>query len=320
MAHDIATMMDGRNAIAYVGKLPWHGLGQELTQNADIETWRIEAGLNFDVKAAKVQYMNGNLHTMPDRNVLYRSDNNAPLSVVSNKYRVVQPSQVLDFFKTLTNTAGFQLESAGVLAGGRKVWAMARVNEGAEIVDHDVVRPYVLLATSFDATLSTTAKFTTVRVVCANTLAMATENGEKEVRVSHNDRFDADKVRQELGIVTSAWDRFIITSRKLADTQLSLAIAQDLTTELILPTLSVPKGMTEPDVRTSRPYLRIMDLFTGKSKGYDLVGDSAWGWVNAVTEMVDHERGRSDSTRMDSAWFGSGNTLKDRAVELALTA
>jgi hypothetical protein len=35
--------------------------------------------------------------------------------------------------------------------------------------------------------------------------------------------------------------------------------------------------------------------------------------LNAVTDYVDHERGRSDDTRMTSAWFGAGEGLKLRA-------
>ena len=68
MAHMI-DQTTGRNAIAYVGETPWHGLGQSLTQGADIETWRREAGLAFDVVSAPVQYMNGEMHTFKGRNV-----------------------------------------------------------------------------------------------------------------------------------------------------------------------------------------------------------------------------------------------------------
>jgi hypothetical protein len=38
--------------------------------------------------------------------------------------------------------------------------------------------------------------------------------------------------------------------------------------------------------------------------------------LNAVTELVDHERGRSNSTRMESAWFGTGAAIKNKALEL----
>jgi hypothetical protein len=38
--------------------------------------------------------------------------------------------------------------------------------------------------------------------------------------------------------------------------------------------------------------------------------------LNAVTELVDHERGRSNNTRIESAWFGTGAALKARAVDL----
>jgi hypothetical protein len=38
--------------------------------------------------------------------------------------------------------------------------------------------------------------------------------------------------------------------------------------------------------------------------------------LNAVTELVDHERGRSNNTRMESAWFGAGAALKARAADL----
>lgn len=333
MAH-LIDQTTGKSAIAFVGDKPWHGLGQELTAGADIETWRREAGLAFDVLTAPVQYTHGELHTFKSRNVLYRSDTNAPLSVVSDKYRIVQPAEVLDFFKTLTENAGFQLETAGVLDEGRKVWGLARVNDGAPVVGHDVVRPYVLLATSFDGTLATTAKFTSVRVVCNNTLTMSAggtygmrqTEGDKEegavvqcVRVSHAERFDKDVVRGKLGIVFNAWENFQVQARLLAERELAEDEADHLIYELIKPTVNVPYGQPQPDIRKTRGYRRVMELFSGDALGYDLAGgNTAWGFINAVTQWVDHERGRSNSTRMNSAWFGSGEGVKNRALELAL--
>jgi hypothetical protein len=42
--------------------------------------------------------------------------------------------------------------------------------------------------------------------------------------------------------------------------------------------------------------------------------------LNAVTELVDHERGRSNNTRIESAFFGTGAALKARAVDLLADA
>jgi phage/plasmid-like protein (TIGR03299 family) len=329
----------GKAAMAFMGETPWHGLGQELTPDADLETWRKEAGLDFTVLKTPVNYVHaggddGRLFTFNGRYVLYRDDTHAPLSVVSGRYRIVQPAEVLDFFKTLVDTAGFQLETAGALDEGRKIWGLARVNDGAPIIGQDIVRPYLLLATSFDGTLSTTAKFTSIRVVCNNTLTMSAGGNAREgagqteidrtegavvqsVRVAHSERFDPDEVRARLGVVLNAWDRFKVQSRLLAERSVTEAQADKFVFDLIEPTLSVPAGQTTPDVRSSRGYKRIMELFGGEAKGYDMAGWTAWGLLNAVTEYVDHERGRSDSSRMDSAWFGSGEGLKNKAFKMA---
>jgi hypothetical protein len=41
--------------------------------------------------------------------------------------------------------------------------------------------------------------------------------------------------------------------------------------------------------------------------------------LNAVTEFVDHERkARSVDNRLDSAWFGQGANIKQKALEQAL--
>ena len=46
---------------------------------------------------------------------------------------------------------------------------------------------------------------------------------------------------------------------------------------------------------------------------------AAWGLLNAVTEYVDHERrARSVDYRLDSAWFGPGAGIKQRALDAAL--
>jgi hypothetical protein len=41
--------------------------------------------------------------------------------------------------------------------------------------------------------------------------------------------------------------------------------------------------------------------------------------LNAVTEFVDHERrARSTDHRLESAWFGQGASLKQKALDQAL--
>jgi phage/plasmid-like protein (TIGR03299 family) len=307
----------GTAAIAYAGNTPWHGLGQPLTPDASIETWTREAGLDYTVNESPVLFQT-DAATLPEefkgRKVLHRSDTGGALAVVSDGYNVVQPSDVMGFFAKLVELGGFQMETAGVLSHGRRVWALAKVNEGADIVDGDTVRPYVLLGTSYDGTMATVAKFTSIRVVCNNTItaALGREHGGT-VRVLHSERFNPDAVRMELGIVGDNWERFLIQSRKLSGETMGQNEADQFVQALLQ-----PYHNSRMELNQTRGYKRIMGLFNGAAIGADIPGvaGTRWAMLNAVTEMVDHERGRSNNTRMESAWFGTGAALKNKALEL----
>lgn len=69
------------------------------------------------------------LHIRPysDSKVLYHSDTLDPLPVVSRHYDLVQPHEVLHFYQDLVAAGGFELETAGSLKGGRKLWVVARI-------------------------------------------------------------------------------------------------------------------------------------------------------------------------------------------------
>jgi phage/plasmid-like protein (TIGR03299 family) len=304
-----------------------------LTPGASIAKWTLEAGLAYDVLESPVQYTSPaatEAQIWPARKVLHRSDTGAPLAVVSDSYNVVQPAQVMDFFRQLVDIGGFQLETAGALSDGRRVWALASVGDAAPVVDGDLVKPYLLLGTSYDGTMATVAKFTAIRVVCNNTITAAVGGysngrviqGEAEkntgylksaVRVLHSERFDAQAVRLQLGIVANSFEGFLVQSRQLAGTGMDQVQADDFVAELLRPYHTSARPVTE-----SKAYTRIMQLFNGQAIGSELPGvaGTRWAMLNAVTELVDHERGRSNNTRMESAWFGTGAALKARAVDL----
>ncbi len=150
MAHAIEKM-------AYVGETPWHQLGSALPARQPLEVWAKEAGMDWSICETPVRYMAeragalGQIMTFEDQKVLYRSDTKAPLSVVSGRYQVVQPREVLEFYRDLTEVSGFELETAGVLKAGKKFWALARTGKEANLKGSDLVRGYVLLATSCEA-------------------------------------------------------------------------------------------------------------------------------------------------------------------------
>ena len=340
MAHQVEQM-------AYVGDTPWHGLGNQLTQNQPIEVWAQQAGMDWRIESSNVSYMaqneRGQSIIMPyeEQRVLYRSDTHAPLSVVSQRYQEVQPKEILEFYRDLTEQSGFELETAGVLKGGKKFWALARTGQSTALKGKDVSNGYILLATACDGTLATTAQFTNIRVVCNNTLAIALRGQSSNagvVKVPHSTKFDADKVKQQLGISVRAWDEHMyemkqLTQRKVTqgeaaayfdavfnNTSLSIADQEENIIQFYR-NIATPNPAKEKSEPNGRAMNKVMDMFNGQGRGAELSSakDTAYGLLCSITEFADHER-RAMSTdhRLDSAWFGAGAALKQRGLEQAL--
>jgi phage/plasmid-like protein (TIGR03299 family) len=318
MAHHIENM-------AFVGATPWHGLGSQLSQNQPLEVWQREAGMDWHIEESPVRFVAGasshlgSIHSYPEQKVLYRSDTKAPLSVVSNRYKVVQPNEVLEFYRDLTEYAGYELETAGVLKGGKKFWALARTGQSSVLKGRDEVNGYLLLATSCDGTLATMATPTTVRVVCNNTLAIAVNGASQAIRVPHSTEFNAQRVKQQLGISVSQWSEFMYRMKTLSERKVKPKEALQYFLQVICSTATDLEDRKQ--LPQHRALQKVQDLYQGQGRGSQLASaqDTAWGLLNAVTEFVDHEkRARSTDHRLDSAWFGQGAVLKQKALDHAI--
>lgn len=344
MSHEIDNST-GRDAFAYAGQPAWHRLGTQLLPTDSIDEQRRKAGLDWAVREAETYFKrslgDGNFEMVPfdGKKTLYRSDTGAPLSIMSAEdYHPVQPAAIFELYQEIAKAIGATLETAGGLSGGKRIWALLRVSDGAEIVNRDRVRPYILLATSYDGTMATIAKFTCIRVVCNNTIQMSVgyqdRNGtyrensserddtragrEQVVRILHSTKWTdevAKNVRLTLGIAGDAFERFVIETRALAGRTMDDVAADEFITKLLEPYYrpSTNPNARVKSVRDTKGYRRIKELFDGEAKGADMVGKTRWAMLNAVTEFVDHERGLSDNSRLESAWFGTGNALKERA-------
>ena len=304
-------------SMAYAGDTPWHGLGKKLAPNQSIDTWRENAGMNWTIHESEVRYITGQngvgtINAFPEQKVLYRSDNKAPLAVVSKRFQVVQPEEILEFYRDLTEVGGFELETAGVLREGRKFWALANTGQSAVLRGRDRVEGYLLLATACDGTLATTAQFTSVRVVCNNTLAIALGDTSSAIKVPHRSQFNPDAVKRQLGIAVSSWDGFVARMKALAERP----VDPDAVEGLLKRVLTYPAHDGKNAVVNERALKAVQMLYGGAGKGALLASSrgTAWGVLNSVTEYVDHHRqARSEDHRRDAAWFGQGAQIKLRA-------
>jgi phage/plasmid-like protein (TIGR03299 family) len=314
-------------SMAYVGDTPWHGLGNPLSPKQSIETWQKQAGMDWTIESADVRFVAeqagsglGSIHAFPEQRVLYRSDTKAPLSVVSSRYQVVQPRDVLEFYRDLTEVGGFELETAGVLKDGKKLWALARTGQSVSLKGRDEVNGYLLLATACDGSLATVAQFTSVRVVCNNTLAIALGDNTGAIKVPHRSQFDAQAVKRQLGIAISSWDAFMVRAKAMSECRVTDAAADKFLRRVLTYSTTSPVDRDAIAVN-ERAIKAVQALYAGKGMGANLASASGtvFGLLNAVTEFCDHHRrARSEDHRRDAAWFGSGASLKQRAFDEAM--
>lgn len=285
--------------MAYVGEVPWHGLGNELTPDADLDTWIEQAGMDWHVKGSRLIYNTKHgAKQFENRMVLYRSDNEAPLGVVADDYKIVHPHDVMEFYRDLISDQGFEMQTAGVLFNGRKFWALARIGDSVKLKGIDEVVPYLLMATSCDGSMATVVHPTSVRVVCNNTLRMAIGPHAKEakIKVPHSSQFEADAVKAQLGLLGDAWENFIGEMRVLADLKLNREEAIQIVADALKASWKNQEGEDmRPDemLDSSKLLKRIVTLYDGEGLGaeFESAKGTGWGLVNAISQYTDNEAG-----------------------------
>ncbi len=302
-------------------QVPWEAAGSRLQGN-DVEEWQKTADLDWKAVASPVRYRDeskGKSVVMPGRFVLHRDDTGEPLGIVSGRYNIVQPHELLEAYDELAGGLGFKLEAAGPLLGGKKVWALAGGGGEVEIPGGDSLQRYLLFATSYDTSTKTVVTQLSNRPSCSNQLpALLAGKYGSSVQISHLTNFDVERLSEEMNLDES-WVEFSKTIKALVKKKTTDIVAREFFADVFYPPELRKTGVFSQK-GADRRVDTLMDILA-EAPGQDLKSarGTAWGLVNAVTYYVDHEaRSKSDDVRLDKAWFGEGASLKSRALERAV--
>lgn len=312
MPHEIETM-------AFAGETPWHGLGTALNDE-DQTNWELactKAGLDWGVESVP-------LVTADDRRdgvthvAMRRTSDGRILGVVGPRYCPLQNRDAFRFFTPFLEAGEAALHTAGSLRQGSRVWVLAKLNrDPIEVVPGDEVEKFLLLSHSHDGSLAVRCGFTPVRVVCANTLAMAHgSDASKLLRVRHTGDVLANlsAIREVMNLADREFEATAEQYKRLAQKSVNQS-------DLNLYVKRVLGVEQESDLssRTKNIVERIVELAeVGKGNDATEVRGTLWAGYNAVTEYLGYNRGHTATKRLDSLWFGDSAAVSKHALDVAL--
>jgi phage/plasmid-like protein (TIGR03299 family) len=310
--------------ILTIGELPWHGLGINLppkTRLSPSEAMSL-AGLDWSVRKEKIFLAGGRL--VEDNFAIVREDTGNALGIVGKCYEVYQNEEMFGFMDRFCQMAGTDIETCGSLRDGRTVWGLSRSSQ-AEYVKGDPIEKYFLVKTSHDGSSTLDVIFTDVRVVCANTLSAALANRRNRMAVPHtaNMRANVEAVGMVLNEYAKQQEALARAMGLLAKTRLNKQVMREMA--VALTARGAKYGQNPEAERDSREAGQILRLAeTGMGTDIPGVRGTAYGWLNAVTEYVDHYRlvrsGGPDKreARFEASMNGSGARLKQAAFQMCL--
>ena len=298
----------------FVNQPAWHQLGTVLHNPPTTEQAIKEAGLDWKVLEEPIYKLEKQSPVIiPSYKSLIRESDRSVLGVVTQYYHPLQNDKAFSWFDFLLHEGNVTLEAAGSLKGGKRIWVLAKINQQAEITDGDAVNPYLLLHNSHDGSTAVWIQFTPIRVVCWNTLSWAASSRHQDEQIGKAIRIrHSSSIHSQLAIAQEALDFARQTfAYTIADYR---AMAQKSMSRKLFE-LYLEKVLGTESPTSTRAYPQIEANFL---EGRGNQGKTLWDAYNGVTEWLDHQRGRSPKTRLESAWFGQSARIRTKAHEAAL--
>jgi len=310
MAHMVETM-------AYAGEVPWHGLGTKVPADLGPLQMMQKAGCDWTVSKQQMYVLDG--IPVTGKKALIRDGENDVLDIVGDDWNPVQNSEAFEFFHEYCMAGDMEMHTAGSLDNGRNVWVLAKVKESFSILGDDQVDSYLLFSNPHKYGKAIDVRFTPIRVVCNNTLTMSLNADSKnQVKLNHRTAFDADMVKQTLGIAHDKFEKYKEVAEFLSSKRYTKDSLVNYYNEVFPHTYAGSKGKTVESfddlTKNAKAAHDVLHTQPGATKGEG----TFWQAFNSVTFMTDHLMGRSAETRLNSAWFGQNQTRKVKALQKAV--
>ncbi len=243
-------------------------------------------------------------------------------AIVGERYRPVQNRDAFRFFDSVIGQGQAVYETAGSLRKGAVTWIMANLQNSLSIAGEEV-KEYLTLVNSHDGSSALQMFYTPVRVVCMNTLQMASSGAADKFYARHTESID-DKVREAqwiLGFADKWFGKFADEARYLAAKMLPAPEMPKLLIAAFSQKDSKRMEDVWPPIRAQMDRVREL-VYVGRGNDNPKIQGTAWQAFQGISQYVDYEKpvkgqGNRDR-RLTSAWFGSGAKVKSKAWDYLL--
>ncbi len=314
MSHNL-NEVNGVVSMMYVGETPWHKLGTKLDSPATASEAIKASGLGFHVEKMDLRTKFLDL-PVRDHFATVRTDTMQVLGVVGKRYTPIQNKDAFSTFDALVGEGQAIYHTAGALGLGERIWILAKLPDYIRVNGDDIVEKFLLLTNTHDGSSTVSVKLTPIRVVCENTLTVALSGTEQEVRIRHTSQA-SEKLQQAHEILGLSNKLFSVLGTYFTDMSYKM-LSTILFNQYVHKVF--PLAKSEPhSFYVKKIHKKVLELHEA-GIGSDMARGTLWGAYNAITEYVDHHRlqSKNDSTRLKSMWYGSGDTIKKKAFNMAL--
>ncbi|MCC6425669.1 MAG: DUF932 domain-containing protein [Phycisphaerales bacterium] len=320
MAHEITST----DKFGHVGEKAWHGLGVKLADGLTPTEAFDVLGLGWETGLYEVPPLvlpDGRKVVAADNRMHVRMDTATCLGMVGKDYRPISNQEMAKFADILAGEdKAVRVETGGSLRGGKRTFVLIKLPKDTEVLDGDMLKNYVCISNGHDGINGFRVFFTSVRVVCANTLAMA-EGTTTGARFAHDGDVTRkiELARASLGIIVKRSEAFAEQARGLAAIKLKKEGIADYFDRVYARTYGEDMSEKHTD--------EVLGLWNGNlSEARNTVRSTegtAWHAFNAVSYYHDHQRGRfkdvaESEGRVHSNLFGASSFAKQIAFNEAL--
>lgn len=304
----------------------WHGLGTIVDHAMTSEEAIKLANLDFDVKQTSIHARIVNeegiaLYSPYEEKVAnYRTDNNEVLGLVGSRYEIIQNTEAFGFFDSIIDKGEAIFQTAGALGKGERIFITAKLPEDM-LVKGEHCEKYIILSNSHNGSSAIVAGFTTVRIVCNNTLQAALGSMSNKVSIIHRKgaKNELEQAHTLMGITSKYMLEVQDIFNQMAKTAISDIKLKEYITDVMKPTYV---GFDADKKDSSRFKNQVNDIYEfalgHPTQTTDAARGTVWGAYNSISGYYNYLKPyKTQEDKFKTQLYGTGSTIINKAFEKA---